>query len=344
MWFKKISQWWVLVLALMLGGLLGMQPIHAATSTPASSFVLTPLLPKDQLDKQAGYFNLKVTPGSTRELKVSVSNPSKSTITLEVTPVNATTSDAGSVAYVPSNRQDPSATTTFKDMTSAGVTVQLAAHQAKTVGFTVTIPKNGFKGEVLGGLFVTNPTASATKPTNDQGFVLKNRYAEVTAVALWCQPQETIPVQLVLDQVKVTTDNGQPVLFAKLRNLAPTLFGQLTIQARVIDRVTRKTVATQRLKSGSMAPNSWFNYHVALGSDRLAAGNYQLKLHLTSGTRVWNFSHNFTLTAQRASQHNHRLVGPHKVNWWLWGSLALVGLLALLMAAYWFGQRRSRKE
>ncbi|WP_270223995.1 WxL protein host-binding domain-containing protein [Lactiplantibacillus pentosus] len=83
---------------------------------------------------------------------------------------------------------------------------------------------------------------------------------------------------------------------------------------------------------------------MALGSDRLAAGNYQLKLHLTSGTRVWNFSHNFTLTAQRASQHNHRLVGPHKVNWWLWGSLALVGLLALLMAAYWFGQRRSRKE
>ena len=174
--------------------------------------------------------------------------------------------------------------------------------------------------------------------------MLKNRYVEVTEVALWCQPQVTIPVKLVLDEVKVTPTNGQPVLFAKLRNLTPTLFGQLKIQARVIQRTTGKTVATQQLKSGSMAPNSWFNYQVALGTQNLAAGKYRLKLHLTSGQRVWDFTRDFTLTAERAQQHNHHLVGPRQVNWWLWGAVALVILLALLMAAYWFGQRRSRKE
>ena len=341
--WKRMGRWWLLMLALLLGGLLGPIPGHAA-SAPASGFVLTPLLPKNQLDKQAGYFNLKVTPGATQEFRVAVSNPGKTALTLQVTPVNATTSDAGNVAYVPSNRQDPSATTTFTKMTTAGVTVKLAAHRAKTVAFKTTIPKTGFKGEVLGGLFVTNLSASATKPTTSQGFMLKNRYAEVTAVALWCQPQITIPVKLALDQVKVTPTNGQPVVFAKLRNLTPTLFGQLDIKAQVIQRATGKTIATQRLKSGSMAPNSWFNYQVALGTQQLAAGKYQLKLHLSSGQRVWNFTREFTLTAQRAEQHNRHLVGPRKINWWLWSAVALVILLALLVAAYWFGQRRSRKE
>nr|WP_243673755.1 DUF916 domain-containing protein [Lactiplantibacillus plantarum] len=117
--WKQIGQWWLLVLALLLGGLLGSLPGQAASNTPASGFILTPLLPKDQLDKQAGYFNMKVTPGTTSTFRVSVSNPGKSAITLQVTPVNATTSDAGSVAYVPSKRHDPSATTTFTDMTSS---------------------------------------------------------------------------------------------------------------------------------------------------------------------------------------------------------------------------------
>ena len=213
--WKQIGQWWLLVLALLLGGLLGSLPGQAASNTPASGFILTPLLPKDQLDKQAGYFNMKVTPGTTSTFRVSVSNPGKSAITLQVTPVNATT--------------------------SSGVVVKLAAHQAKTVAFKTTIPKSGFQGEVLGGLFVTNPTANAARPTTSQGFMLKNRYAEVTAVALWCQPQVTIPVKLVLDEVKVTPTNGQPVLFAKLRNLTPTLFGQLKIQWHRIAGLTIKS-------------------------------------------------------------------------------------------------------
>ncbi|MCG0621006.1 cell surface protein precursor [Lactiplantibacillus plantarum] len=72
--WKQIGQWWLLVLALLLGGLLGSLPGQAASNTPASGFILTPLLPKDQLDKQAGYFNMKVTPGTTSTFRVSVSN------------------------------------------------------------------------------------------------------------------------------------------------------------------------------------------------------------------------------------------------------------------------------
>ncbi|WP_048000005.1 DUF916 and DUF3324 domain-containing protein [Lactiplantibacillus herbarum] len=336
-------RWLVFGLILLLGLLSGVGSVQAASPTAATGFVLTPLLPKNQLDKQAGYFNLQLTPGTTQTLSVAVSNPSKSPVTIRVTPVNATTADTGNVVYVPSDRSDPSATTTFTQMTTAGVTVNLAAHQAKNVSFKVTIPKNGFKGEVLGGLFATNTASSTTKNKSNQGFVLKNRYAEVTAVALWSQSRQPVPIKLDLANVKVNTQNEQPVVVAKIRNLAPTLFGQLKLQSRVTQVKTGTTVATQQLKSGSVAPNSWFNYQVALGTQRLAAGQYRLNLHLTSGQKVWNFQQNFQLTAHRAQQHNQHLVGPRRINWWLWAVVAVVILLALLVTAYWFGQRRSRK-
>lgn len=336
-------RWWLMGFLLILGVLLGVTPVQAASQSNASGFVLTPLLPKNQLDKQAGYFNLQLDPNSTQTLKVAVSNPSKTAVTVRIVPVNATTADTGNVVYVPSNRTDPSATTTFTDMTSSGVTVRLAANQAKTISFKVTVPKDGFKGEVLGGLFATNTASSTANGKNNQGFVLKNRYAEVTAVALWAQAPKPIPVKLDLAKVTVVNQSDQPVVIAKIRNLTPTLFGKLKVQARVVQLKTGKTVATQELKSGSMAPNSWFNYHVTLGKQKLVAGQYQLNLHLTSGQQQWNFKRDFRLTARHAKQHNQRLVSPRKINWWLWATVALVILLALLVTAYWIGHSHARE-
>ncbi|MGO3899258.1 MAG: hypothetical protein ACTJIG_03995 [Lactiplantibacillus argentoratensis] len=44
--WKQIGQWWLLVLALLLGGLLGSLPGQAASNTPASGFILTPYCPR----------------------------------------------------------------------------------------------------------------------------------------------------------------------------------------------------------------------------------------------------------------------------------------------------------
>lgn len=337
---KKFKLWGLLVLAVIAGLWSGTQ-IQAAKQPPAN-FEMTPLLPDNQIDKKASYFNLQVKPGATQVLKVAVSNPTADAKTLRVVPVNATTSDTGNVVYIPSSRQDPSATTTFTKMTSAAVTIKLAPHQAKTVSFTTRIPKAGFPGEVLGGIFVTDTQSQGAKLKSKQGFAIKNRYAEVAAVALWSQPKKSIPVKLLLADARVKTVNQQLQVAAKIRNVTPTLFGQLQIKARVIQQSSGKTVATQTLKSGSMAPNSWFNYAIVLGSaTRLPAGKYVVKLQLTSGKRKWNLQRDFTLSAQRAQQHNHQINKRTARQWWPWVLAGIVGL-GLLAGAYWFGRCRSR--
>lgn len=337
-------KWGLFGLVVLLGLFGGWYGTAHATASKPTNFTAMPLLPKNQLTKQADYYDLHVTPGTTQVLKLAVSNPGSTSRTLKVIPINATTADAGNAVYVPSNRTDSSAQTTFTKMTTPAVTITLAPHQGKTVTFRTKIPSGGFRGQVLGGLFVTDVKATVPKPEkHSQNFRLDNRYAEVTAVSLWCHPKQVLPIQLKLAAVKVGLQGDQPMVFAKIRNLTPMLFGELKIKARVIQDQTGKQVATQTLKAGSMAPNSWFNYGVALGSKTLAAGRYTLKLHLTSGKRTWNFNRAFRLSAQRTREHNTTVKAVKQpVNWWLWIILAILALLLLITGAYWLGKRRTR--
>lgn len=335
---------WLCTLVLLVGTLGGVLPVTAA-KVPAN-FAATPLIPKNQISNQAGYFDLQVTPGATQVLKLAVTNPSSSQRTLQVIPVNATTSDSGNAVYIPSKRTDASAQTTFTKMTSGPVTITLAPHQGKTVTFHTQIPAAGFTGEVLGGLFVTDP--NATKSTAENGdnsdLHLNNRYAEVTAVALQCRPHQKFRTDLRLAAVGVHRPTTQPTAFARLRNLTPALFGDLQINARVMQNSTGKQIAAQTLHNGSMAPNSWFDYNVDLGSKPLAAGKYTLKLHATSGKRVWNFSGSFTLTRRQSAEHNSLIKSDRHQNlWWLWWLILLLILLALLLVlgAYWLGKRHA---
>lgn len=337
---KRISGW-LLAGLLLMGILAGVTPVTAA-KIPAN-FAATPLLPKNQVSAKAGYFDLQVTPGATQVLKLAVTNPSGRPRTLQVIPVNATTADSGHAVYIPTDRPaDASAQTTFTKMTSGAVTVSLAAHQGKTVTFHTQIPAGGFTGTVLGGLFVTdrNATRSSTENGDISDFRINNRYAEVTAVALQCRPQQKLRTNLKLAAVGLHQPNNQPMAFARIRNLTPALFGDLTVTARVIQDSTGKQIATQTLRDGSMAPNSWFDDNISLGNQPLAAGQYTLKLHLTSGQRAWNFSGNFTLTRRQTAQHNSLIKSDTQPNyWWVWLLLLLFAIL-LAIGAYWFGKRR----
>lgn len=341
----KIGWWktWVLSLSLAIASLATGLPVRAAKTASTTNFEMTPLLPKNQVNSRDSYFNLQVKPGAVQKLAIAVSNPSQQTKHLLIEPVNATTTDAGSAVYVPSNRSDPSAKVTFKQLTSPGVTVTLALHQAKTVAFKTQVPKDGFEGEILGGLFVTDTQSQGAKPKTKNGFALANRYAEVAAVALWIHPQQPVAVQLAFGGARVVTQNQQPQVQMKIRNLAPILFGQLHVNAQIQNQAG-KAVATQTLKQGSMAPNSWFNYGVSLGSRTLTAGKYTLTLKLSSGQRHWRVQRAFTLSPQRTQQHNHRIKASRPVNWWLWGTLAVIAILIGLIAAYWSGRRRTKKE
>lgn len=340
----KKGLWGLLLsLSLLVVGLFGWPLTSSAATQPAANFVVTPLLPKNQLNTKDGYFNLKVTPGSTQVLQLSVTNPGTSSRQIDVSPVNATTADTGTIVYIPSDRTDPSAQTTFTKMTSKPISLTLGAHQGKTVTFETKIPKSGFTGEILGGLFVTNPkTSEASSKRNAQNFQLANRYAVTTAVALWCQPNKPISakVQLASTKVSYSKTDTAPMVVAKLRNLAPIAFGDLQMRAQIFEQANGHQVVSQTLKNRSMAPNSWFDSAIGLGDKPLPAGRYTLKLKLASGDRHWNFTRPFTLSKAHAQEQNTstKPANSHQQVWfWLAGGSVLV--LLIIGGAYWLGRK-----
>lgn len=335
--------WGLLSLSLLVTGLFGRPSPAQAATQPDENFVVTPLLPNNQLNSKDGYFNLKVTPGSTQVLKLSVTNPGSSSRQIDVSPVNATTADTGTIVYIPSNRTDPSAQTTFTKMTSKAISLTLAPHQGKTVTFETKIPKNGFSGEVLGGLFVTNPqTSEASTKRNAQNFQLANRYAVTTAVALWCQPNQTIPAKVALANTKVVyskTDTA-PMVVAKLRNLAPIAFGDLQVHAQLFEQTNGREVAAQTQKNRSMAPNSWFDLEMGLGDKPLPAGRYTLKLKLASGDRHWNFTQPVSLSKAHAQEHNNSTKpATGRQQSWLWFAGGGLLILLIIVGAYVLGRK-----
>lgn len=336
---RQYSRWCLLAFFLCL---VGLNFLGVPSQASAKNFTTQLQLPKNQLTPGASYYNLKVVPGSEQLLTLSITNPSDQAKTVKVTPVNATTADSGTIAYMPSNRQDESAETTFTKMTSVAVTVQLAPRQQKTVTLKTKIPANGFQGEIRGGLFVADLTPSqSNQQSNSTQFHLNNRFAEVTPVILRCNIDQKLRTNLKLAQVTVNPQPTVPTLTAKLRNLTPAAFGQLKIQAKVAEKATGKIVATQTTDQLAMAPNSWFNHPITLGKQNLAAGHYTLKLDLTSGKRDWHFEAPFQLSKQQVKQHNISLkkASPARP----WGRWLLISgtTVSLLIGAYWLGRRQA---
>ena len=178
-------------------------------------------------------------------------------------------------------------------------------------------------------------------------FQLANRYAVTTAVALWCQPNQTVPAKVQLASTKVITNDASaaPVVVAKLRNLAPIAFGELEIKTQVFEKATGHEIVSQTLKNRAMAPNSWFNFEIGLGDKPLAPGKYTLKMQLASGDRHWRFAQDFTLSKARAQEHNtHTKPGKGTATTeWYWFALASGLAVAIGGLAYWLGRRQRQR-
>ncbi|GKT04155.1 DUF916 and DUF3324 domain-containing protein [Furfurilactobacillus entadae] len=315
------------------------QTVFAETSpTTGAGFTITPEFPKNQLPDETSFFDLKVTPDQTQELTVVVANKTNQARSLTVQPTNATTGDNGVVVYTPNKKRDSSAKYTFTQLTSKAVTVKLAANEAKPITFTTQIPKKGFQGQILGGIFVSDPaTHKATGQT--KGFKINNRYSMVLGVRLQENPNKKVTPDLALNQVRAGEVAGDGAVLANLQNKAPVLFGKMSITGRVYPRNSSNQLYKTTKHDYAMAPNSNFNYAISTGHHRLKAGKYTLKLTATSAKRSWKFTKNFTISQKEADKYNKQLTNV-KHNWtWLYVLLAILGALLLAGISFWLGRR-----
>lgn len=323
-----IKRWWwaLLVIGIWLGG--PIRPVHAE----GAGFTVTPVLPKNQIGGNTGWFNLLVVPGQQQALTVTVANQSTSTKQLHLTLTNAYTQDNGQVGYAPNSRHDPSAVTQLTAIGSKPIDIELAAHTGKQVTFQVTPPAHGFPGQILGAIYVQDRTQDKTQSSD--GFAIANEFAMVVAVQLQTSTQVVAPA-LKLNSVKPDATS----VVARIQNTQARLFGKMTLTSKVVNKATKQTVLTQKDTNYQMAPNSYLDYHL-LPKKPLAAGKYTATIVATAGKYRWTLTRDFQLTAQAAAkitppEKQH----PQTFNWWL---LSPIVLLSVLLLGIWLGRRHKK--
>jgi len=297
-------------------------------------FTATPVF-KAGTPPTTSYFDLTVKPGTTEPLAVQVQNTGKAPVTLNVQMINAYSQSNGQVGYAPNQFRDPSAQYQLTDFTPGKQVVTLQPGTKQIVSFPAKIPTGGFRGQILGGIYVENP-----KPTNPDAQI-KNQFAVLIGVRLQTSTTLIAP-DLKLTRVEAQRQDNQFAVINHIQNFEPRLFGGLAIEATITKVGDNQPVVSRKVKDYQMAPNSDLAFGVYPKS--LAPGDYTSTIDATAGKLHWHFSQKFTVTAKQLKKYGATQASPPS-SWPWWWIAAGVGLVVLLVLL-WFilARRRKRKN
>ncbi|GCF93109.1 cell surface protein [Enterococcus florum] len=305
----------------------------------STGFALSAKLPENQISANT-FFDLKVVPEQREALTLVVKNLEDQPVTLEVSPNPAFTNNNGVIEYSQYDYpKDSSAQYTLPELFSEPQEVSLAANEEKEVTFQLTVPKTPFNGTILGGIYALRKADE--KDRNAPAIRINNQFAMVLGVALTEDPSQTILPQLRLNAVQAGVVNARTSVTANLQNSQPQGFSSMSVEAKIYQKGSKTVYRKSKKKDLEMAPNSNFDFAIDWQDQPIEAGKYQLTLIAKSGTERWQFTRDFSVTAQNAKKVNEEALNLKKpsFNWWLL-LLALLLLLILLLLAYKLGKRK----
>lgn len=325
------------LIVLLVSGLAFWNSAQRSVSADGAGFTIQAKQPDNQRDKKATYFDLDVKSGSKQDLKVVVHNLTNKTKTFKISPNDAFTNDNGVIEYSKRNlSKDKSAQYTFSELVSGVQTVNLSAKEKKTLTFKLSIPEKGFRGNILGGFYVT--PLDKVEPNSKKGMVLQNKFAMLLGVSL--HGKGTATPKLELGDVKPKVVNTQPVILANLKNVEPVAFGNLNVDAKVTKVNSDKVLYKNSKQKMQMAPNTNFNFQVPLDNEGFKAGEYTLHLTAKRKDKVWKFTKNFTI-ASNDTKLNNGLSNWKKPNYtWLYITIAVVVAIVGAGLAFFLGRRK----
>lgn len=331
---KKRKLWWLLALLACLAGFAWpAQPTQAAAG---ARFTISPVLTKNQVGMNNGYFNLLLQPNATETLAVNVTNLSDKKLQVRVTPTTAWTNSNIQIDYGPGAPKDSSASTILTKLMSSGQTVTLAPKATQRVSFTLRTPKAGLQGLVLGAIRAEDQKSYKQRT---KGFAISNKFAMVLGVQVQTN-KDLITKRLRLTGVKAGVQTNQAAVLATLNNPQPTILNRLQLKAKVMRRGETKALLTRSTTRNAMAPNSHATFAV-FSRTALRPGKYTLDLVATNPGHRWHFKENFTITAAQATKINKQV--HLKVKYqipWLWLLIGLLILIILILLILLLKRRR----
>ena len=276
-------------------------------------YAVRAVIPSNQIDKDASYFDLLVAPEQKQTLQVVVLNREEQEIFIAVEANTAFSNENGVIEYSQSTQRDPSMAvdfstivtptqqtaenpeeettqelvSRFKDELSDsfnGVIVRVPANGKTTVDFSLSVPKDGFTGEVLGGLMFTKLNQNNT--AGSAGVTINNIYRYVIGMRLR-ENQDFIAPSFELASAELKNAETS-ALIINLRNTSPAITHGIVLETSVYSGNSNTPLLKFDHSQISMAPNSAMPFSISLADQKaLKAGSYKVVVKITYNNQSW---------------------------------------------------------
>lgn len=197
------------------------------TTATTPAFAVTPVLPSNQKQADAGYFDLQVDPGQQENLQLRISNLSDQVQTYTIAVNPAYTTDSGAIAFdraMPPLNQDARRLNT---LISGPEKVSVPAKTERLVTYTLKAPSQHFIGVISGGFYVRPENDSSTNKSAS-GVSFTNRFAIGITTILRQDFKTPNPPLLAMTKAGIGTINHYAAVQATISNPSGNQFGDIT--------------------------------------------------------------------------------------------------------------------
>lgn len=309
-----------LLTLLAFGLLLVTKPATAAINNIA----VVPQIAGDHTER----FQLIAKPGTTRQLKVTITNFASTSQTVTMAPRNATTSAQGKVMFDRTGKV--SGAPDFRQMVKPQ-RYKIAAREKKIVTIKLQVPQRRFNGLLIGGLHFYTADGSA---------------ASVDVPVWLTETNRSVAPKLVLADLGAHTYNGQPYLLVNLENRRGALLKNVTVDLKIkhygflgIGNSTSSFVQTYK----NFAPYSRLPLTWGRDNNPVKSGRYQITGTITSQGKQWYIKQRAVLSRAQAKQANDKATNLVKDYTWVL-LLVVAGLVVVNgVIIIWILRKRKRK-
>ena len=297
-------------------------------------------------------FNLLMTPGEKRTIKVVVRNDSDKAITVDDDIFTTYTNANGEVEYTSqAENYDESMKVKISDIAkvrASDLKVSVPAKSEKIVLADITLPEDIDDGALLGSWYF-DKAGQIDENTAGKGTSIQNKINYAIALKITVNKEVAKP-EMTLTSASIGLLNYRKAFYAHLQNPLPAMITNIDYEGYVTKQGETKALYQNDLVKRKMAPNSAYKFPIFLNEGEFKAGNYTYHLKATTTDpkwekKTWEWTKNFSIKADEAEKMNAQAINDakEKHNWTLCLILACL-ILALLFSIFIFLLIKRRKR
>jgi len=343
---NKIILFFFLLLAAVSASMTGISNVKAVSG----EYALKPMGGNDVVNINSGSYMITGAPGETETLQLMVMNKSSDTRKFMYMVNTAYTNNSGQLSYDKSKVKDSSLKVQTAETASPRKQVFTVPGKTNaTIAFKITIPKESFKGTIMGGVTVYPYKEKAKGTIGSNGTLIKNKFSYSIPIQIHQKDAETDPAKYSINAVRPgnvsSSDGAKPGVQANIHNSSNSYTGDLNAKAVVTKKGDKSFKITNSSSGQEIAPTSNYDYQISWGKKSLQAGNYHLKMVYTApgGLKSWTLNKDFTITNNDAAKYN-KLAGIKPNYLWLYILLAILALAIILGLGVYLGKRNNNKN